>query len=286
MTQKIAPQTSIGEICLTVSNLDRSVQFYRDRLGFQVMELAEKPGQAVMGAGGNRLITLVENPGARQVPGTTGLYHFAILLPDRRSLARLLYHLAETGAEIQGASDHGVSEALYLSDPDGNGIELYRDRKRSEWPVDDIGHLFMGTDELDIDDLVMELRGGLTPWEGLPEKTVIGHVHLQVRDLAEAEKFYTQVLGFQLMQHYGSGAAFVSAGGYHHHIGMNTWTSAGGPPPPEDAVGLCWFEVCLPNAEALEEVRARLDAAGVQYVQQVIGVLVRDPSENAILLKA
>ena len=124
---------------------------------------------------------------------------------------------------------------------------LYSDRRRSEWPADDLGKLQMGTEELDVDDLVMELKNGVPAWTGLPEKTVIGHVHLHVADLAEAEQFYTRVLGFQLMQRYGSGAIFVSAGGYHHHIGLNTWAGVGAPPPPEDVAGLRWFEVLLPE---------------------------------------
>jgi len=284
MTETIAPETTIGEISLFVSNLDRAAIFYEDQLGFQMIE--KSGAQAVLGAGGQRLLTLVEKPGASRPRGTTGLYHFAVLLPDRRSLASVLYHLAETETEVQGAADHGVSEALYLSDPDGNGIEIYRDRRRSDWPVDDIGRLMMGTEELDIDDLVMELREGVPQWQGMPEKTVIGHVHLQVRDLHEAEHFYTQVLGFKLMQRYGSGAAFVSAGGYHHHIGFNTWVGVGAPPPPEDAVGLRWFEVRLPYAGALEAVRARFETAAIPFEMHDDAILVRDPSQNGILLKA
>jgi catechol 2,3-dioxygenase len=284
MMETIAPETTIGEISLYVSDLDRSAAFYQDRLGFQLMEMTA--GQAILGAGERRLITLVEKPGASRPAKSTGLYHFAVLLPNRRALARVLYHLVETESEVQGAADHGVSEAIYMADPDGNGIEIYRDRRRSEWPMDDIGRLMMDTDELDVNDLVDELKEGVAEWEGLPDKTIIGHVHLQVRDLKEAEQFYTRVLGFQLMQRYGSGAAFVSAGGYHHHIGFNTWAGAGAPPPPDDAVGLRWFEIRLPDAGALEAVRARLEAAAVPYEMLDGDLLVRDPSKNGILLKA
>lgn len=282
MTQTIAPSAVIGAVELYVANLDRAVKFYQNGLGFKL--LSREGSQATLGAD-SRLIILDEKPGAKPVTKTTGLYHFAVLLPDRRSLARLLYHLAENEMEVQGASDHGVSEALYLSDPDGNGIELYADRKRSDWPVDDLGKLQMGTEELDIDDLILVLKGGVTPWKGLPEKTVIGHVHLHVRDLAEAEQFYTKVLGFQTMQRYGSGAAFVSAGGYHHHIGMNIWAGVGAPPPPENATGLRWFEILLPNAAELEAIQSRLQAAGVSGEVQEGGLLVRDPSQNAMLFK-
>jgi catechol 2,3-dioxygenase len=290
MTQTIAPTTTIGEIQIYVSNLDRSVRFYQDRLGFKL--LGQDGSQAFLGAGDRRLIVLNEKPGAKPRPQsgpgsrTTGLYHFAVLLPDRRSLARLLVHMAENETEVSGVADHGVSEALYLSDPDGIGIELYSDRRRSEWPVDDLGKLQMGTEDLDVDDLVLELKDGVPPWTGLPEKTVIGHVHLHVANLPEAEKFYTQVLGFQLMQRYGSGAAFVSAGGYHHHIGMNIWAGVGAPPPSADATGLRWFEVLLPGAEELDAIKGRLKIAGVPYEEIEGGILVKDPSQNAMVLKA
>lgn len=282
MTETIAPATAIGEVQLFVADLEKQVAFYTKALGFRLLSRAD--GQVVLGAGQRRLVVLNEKPGARAVRGTTGLYHFAVLLPDRRSLARLLYHLAETNTAVQGASDHGVSEALYLSDPEGNGIELYCDRRRREWPVDDIGRLQMGTDELDIDDLVMQLKDGVEPWAGLPDGTRIGHVHLHVSDLAEAEKFYTRVLGFQLMQRYGSGAIFVSAGDYHHHVGLNTWAGVGAPPPPPDAAGLRWFEIRLPDQAALDALLNRLRAAGAAVEAQVGGALTRDPAQNQILL--
>jgi catechol 2,3-dioxygenase len=283
VAEMIPPETAIGEVQLIVANLDGSVDFYQNKLGFQL--LSREGSQAIFGVGGKRLITLNELPGARAVEGTTGLYHFAILLPNRRSLARLLYHLAESEVQIPGAADHGVSEALYLQDPDGNGIELYRDRRRNEWPVDDIGRLQMGTEELDIDDLVWELKNGLDSWQGLPDGTTVGHVHLQVSNLASAELFYTHVLGFQLMQRYGSGAIFVSAGGYHHHIGMNIWAGEGAPPPPPDAAGLRWFELLLPGQESLDALVEKLREAEVAVEPQEGGLLVRDPSQNGILLK-
>jgi catechol 2,3-dioxygenase len=283
MSEIITPATAIGDVQIYVSDLERSLQFYQDGLGVKLLE--REGNQAFLGAGDRRLIVLNERPGAKPAPHTTGLYHFAVLLPDRKSLARLLYHIAESETPVQGAADHGVSEALYLADPDGNGIELYRDRRKNDWPMDDLGKLQMGTDELDIDDLVLELKKGVQPWQGLPAGTVIGHVHLHVRDLSEAEQFYTKVLGFQIMQRYESGAIFVSAGGYHHHIGLNTWAGKGAPPPPETATGLRWFSIRLPDATALEAVKGRLQAAGVPLEEQEGGILVRDPSQNAMLLK-
>lgn len=283
MSQTIAPETTIGEIQLYVSNQANALKFYTATLGFQL--LGQEGEQAFLGAGERRLVVLNEKPDAKRVKRVTGLYHFAVLLPDRRALAQLIYHLAESGTEVQGVADHGVSEAIYLADPDGNGIEVYRDRRRGEWPVDDIGKMQMGTEDLDLDDLLLELKEGVEPWF-MPTGTTIGHVHLHVRDLAEAEQFYTGVLGFEVMQRYGSGASFVSAGGYHHHIGMNTWAGAGAPPPPPDAVGLRWFEVRLPTPAALADVRSRIEAAGVQVSEQDSGLLVRDPSQNGILFTA
>lgn len=284
-TEIIAPATSIGEIQLTVADLDRSIQFYQDRLGFRLLN--RENGQARLGTSAHALINLVERPGVkpRAQRGMTGLYHFAVLLPDRRSLARLLYQMAENEVQVQGAADHGVSEALYLDDPDGNGIELYRDRRRNEWPVDDLGKMQMGTEELDVDGLIMELKDGVLPWTGVPDATVIGHVHLHVRDLQEAEQFYSRVLGFQVMQRYGSGALFVSAGGYHHHIGLNTWAGTGAPPPPPDVAGLLWFEVRLPDQAALDALKERLKEASIPAEDLDGGLLVKDPSQNAILFK-
>lgn len=282
MSQTIAPQTTIGIVALSVANLQRAVNFYQNQLGFAVLE--QGTGRATLGAGSVALLALHEKPGAVATRGTTGLYHFAILLPSRKALARLLVHMAEQDSKISGAADHGVSEALYLSDPDGNGIELYSDRRKNEWPVDDLGKLQMTTDALDVDDLVLELQEDLPDWNGLPAGTRVGHMHLHVRDLAEAEAFYTRVLGFQVTQRYGSGALFVSAGGYHHHIGMNIWAGVGAPPPPENAAGLRYFEILLPQ-DALDALRERLEAAQVAFEAQDGGLLVRDPSQNTMLIK-
>jgi catechol 2,3-dioxygenase len=283
LTQTIAPETTIGEVQLTVSNLDRSLKFYRDQLGFRL--LSQEGGQAVLGAGAG-FLRLFENPQARQVKGVTGLYHFAVLLPDRRSFARLIFHLAENGIEVAGVADHGVSEAIYMSDPDGNGIELYSDRRRNDWPRDDLGRLQMGTEQLDLEDLLLELRDGMDLFTGLPEDTRVGHIHLHVANLAEADHFYRQVMGFELMQRYGAGAMFFSAGGYHHHVGVNTWAGEGAPPPPPDAAGLRWFEIRLPGQPALDAISARLQAAGIAFEAHQGSLLLRDPSQNGILLTA
>jgi catechol 2,3-dioxygenase len=268
----------IGDVQLTVSNLERSVAFYTDRLGFKVH--ARERDRAHLGAGGDDLLVLSQVPEAPRVRGTTGLYHFAVLVPTRSDLARALRRLAETDTVLQGFADHGASEALYLADPDGNGIEIYRDRPRADWPSVG-GRLRMGADPLDIDDLLSEpVQPG---WE-LAANTVMGHVHLHVSDLAEAEAFYVSVLGFDLMQRYGPGALFVSSGGYHHHVGLNTWAGVGAPPPPPGAIGLRHFTVRLPDREAWDLVASRLASAGIRGVEQDGGLLVRDPAQNAILL--
>jgi len=219
------------------------------------------------------------------VHGTTGLYHFAVLVPTRLELAQSLRRFVDTTTPMQGFADHGVSEALYLADPDGNGIEVYRDRPKSEWPTVD-GRLQMGTAPLDVEGLLEELGDHPDPWAGLASHTRIGHVHLHVSHLPDAEQFYVQALGFDLMQRYGHAALFVSAGGYHHHVGLNTWIGEGAPPPPHGAIGLRHFVLRLPAASALDEVAGRLRDASIAVESLGRGLLVRDPSDNAILLTA
>jgi catechol 2,3-dioxygenase len=219
-------------------------------------------------------------------------------VPSRRDLAFALARLARSGGRLSGASDHLVSEALYLSDPDGNGIEIYRDRPRSEWPRAD-GGVAMGTLPVDLDGLLAELPnggaaivGGESPapdgsagWGELAPGTRIGHVHLKVADLASAEDFYRGVLGFEVMQRSYPGALFVAAGGYHHHIGLNTWSSAGADAPPPGAVGLRSFEVRLPDDASLQAVMARIESVGLDVAQRDGGALLHDPSDNVILLR-
>lgn len=282
MPERLPDQTTIGTVSLAVSDLERSLTFYQEILGFQLQE--REGNRVTLGAAGIPLLHLQGRPGARRAPGaTTGLYHFAILLPSRRDLAHALHHLAETGAALQGFADHYVSEAIYLADPDGNGIELYRDRPRSEWPYRG-QQIQIGTVALDLDDLLAELREPVPPWSGLPSGTTIGHVHLQVADLQAAERFYRKIIGFDLMMHYGSAAAFLSAGGYHHHLGLNTWAGVGATAPPPDAVGLRWYEIRVP-ATALDAVLDRARAAGLTPEQDGEDRwLLPDPSHNLVRL--
>jgi len=272
----------IGAVALTVSDLERSLDFYQNKLGLTLQR--REDGQAWLGSGEDTWLALTAAPGARKPPRTTGLYHYAVLLPARVELAQALRRLAATGAHVQGAADHGVSEAIYLADPDGNGIEIYRDRLRSEWSRAENGTLTMGPAELDIDNLIGELEGLPEAWPGMPPGTRVGHVHLHVANLPRAEVFYTGVLGFKLMQRYGAQAAFLSKEGYHHHVGINTWAGAGAPPPPPGSVGLRWFEIHAGSAEELEQPAARAKAAGLPGEERPEGVLLRDPSQNGILL--
>jgi catechol 2,3-dioxygenase len=275
----IDPGTAIGSVHLTIADLDRSVRFYETRLGFRLQGIEGRTAR--LGADGPDLLFLTEATTARRAHGTTGLYHFAILVPSRRDLARALRRFVDTRTTMQGFADHGVSEALYLSDPDGNGIEVYRDRPRDEWPLAG-GRLQMGTAPLDVEALLEELPNDDEPWTGFAAATRIGHVHLHVSQLAAADQFYVNVLGFDLMQRYGHAALFVSAGGYHHHVGLNTWAGVGAPAPPRGAIGLRHFTVRMASRAALEALERRLSAAGIGVDSGGDGLLVRDPSDNAI----
>ncbi|RME99605.1 MAG: VOC family protein, partial [Chloroflexi bacterium] len=234
----IHPQTTVGTVTLTVSNLSAQVDFYHRALGLHLR--AHTDDYAVLGTTTTPLVILrAASAAASPPPRAAGLYHLAILLPDRAALGSWLIHYAKNNYPLLGASDHGVSEALYLSDPEGNGIEVYRDRPRTEWPFAANGRLQMVTAALNLRQLAG--AGSNSPWAGAPDGTRMGHIHLKVNDLRQTEAFYADVLGFDVMQNDYPGATFLSAGGYHHHLGGNTWHSAGGPPLPPGALGLDSF---------------------------------------------
>ncbi|HYX78726.1 MAG TPA: VOC family protein [Solirubrobacterales bacterium] len=281
----IHPETSVGAVRLAVADLDRTAAFYQRAIGFAVMD--RSPELVRLGVGdGHPLLELVARPGAPPRPRrSTGLFHMAILVPSRLDLAVALRRLGDAGWRLSGASDHLVSEALYLSDPEDNGIEIYRDRPRDEWRYSD-GELQMATLPLDPDRLVAELAGGEEGGRGMQPGTRIGHVHLQVADLTEAEGFYHRLLGFEVTVRGYPGALFLAAGGYHHHLGVNIWAGAGAPPPPPGSRGLLWFEVELPGEQELERVERRLRAAGHDPRDETDGLHVADPSGNGVLLKA
>jgi catechol 2,3-dioxygenase len=280
----IDPGTSVGPVRLTVSDVDRSRSFYERAMGLRPSERAD----GTVAFGTDAAHPLVELRGDSSAPAldprATGLFHLAILVPTRRDLALALARLAQARWPLDGASDHLVSEALYLSDPDGNGIEIYRDRPREEWSRTADG-LRMATLPLDLDDVLGELDQAVGFQELAPEGTAIGHVHLQVSDLADAERFYGNVLGFDVMVRGYPGALFVSAGGYHHHLGLNTWRSAGSSPPPPGSVGLSSYEVLLPTPAELERVLGRVRAAGLEIESVGSEAAVRDPACNTVTLR-
>ena len=273
--------TTVGAVHLTVSDLERSLEYYGRAVGLTVLE--RNGGSASLGAGQRELLVLFEDAGARPARGHTGLYHFALLLPERVDLARWLAHAARDRVPLTGLSDHFVSEALYLSDPDEHGIEIYWDRPRKFWE----GQVSerMTTLPLDAENLLEELEEPATaPFDGLPGRTVMGHVHLKVARIPETIAFYRDVLGFALMAQLGPYAAFLSAGGYHHHLGANTWESADASPPPPGTAALRHATFVLPDATAREHLAGRVRARGHPIEETARGLMIRDPSGNALSL--
>jgi catechol 2,3-dioxygenase len=279
----IHADTTVGPVYLTVSDLKRSEEFYRDALGFKPLprrgDLLSLTADDV-----TPILELKGDPAAPRRPArTTGLFHFAVLVPSRLDLARSLRHLADVRYPIQGGTDHRVSEAIYLADPDDNGIEIYRDRPRDGWTFPN-GEIHMESDPLDYDGILAELNGHAEPWEGLAAGTRIGHVHLNVADLATTEDFYHGVLGFDITVRRAHGALFISAGGYHHHLGLNIWNGEGAPPPPAGAIGLRHYSIVLPDVHELETVAGRVQEAGITAEEMDEGFMLRDPSQNGVLL--
>jgi len=249
----------LGQVRLQVAELTRSLVFYEEVLGLRV--LSRTPTRATLGAQGDEtpLVELHERAGARPVPrrGQLGLYHFAILLPDRPSLGRFVTHLAQTGVQV-GMSDHAVSEAIYLTDPDGLGIEVYADRPRPTWQMDG-RQIMMTTAPLDVRNVAQAAAG--EPWRGMPAGTTLGHIHLHVDDLEETTAFYHIALGFDLTVWSYPGALFLAAGGYHHHLAANTWVKGSQRPAPGDAQLLEW-ELVLPTADDAAAAAQSLIAGG------------------------
>jgi catechol 2,3-dioxygenase len=274
---------SLGRVRLQVADLERSLDYYQRVVGLRV--LRRSGPDAALGAqvGDAVLVELHERPGAVPVPrrGRLGLYHFAILLPDRAALGRFVTHLSEVG-EQAGASDHRVSEALYLQDPDGLGIEVYADRPRGTWRVEN-RQIVMATDPLDLADLVRAAGG--ERWSGMPAGTTLGHVHLYVGDLAEAAAFYHQGLGLDKMVWSYPGALFLAAGGYHHHLGVNTWAAGAAPAGDDDARLLEW-EIVVPTPGDAPAALASLSAAGYAVAGEAAGGVVRDPWGTALRIRS
>lgn len=276
----------LGPVTLAVADRDRSLAFYRDFLGLSVIDEGSRHGEPAItfGVGPQAVIRLVVRPGIAPLPrNVTGLFHAAILLPSRAALARVILRLAEARYPF-GASDHGVSEALYLDDPDGNGLEIYRDRPRDKWQWR-AGQVEMMTLPLDLENVVAELTDDEPRWAPMPAGTSLGHVHLRVGDVEDAERFYADVLGFDVVASL-PGARFFSVNGYHHHLGTNSWQSANGQPRSEDTAGLIEWDIVLPTVEDVVAVASRLSAAGVTIDARADGALdVLDPWQTRLVLR-
>lgn len=278
----IHPTTRLGHVHYTTADMERQIAFYQNVLGFKLHW--REGDSAGLGAGGEDLLRLTEQPGARPVRGTTGLYHTAFLVPTRWELAQLLKSIAETRTPIQGMTNHGTHYAIYLPDVEGNGVELAWDFPPDRWPKS-FEEMMRSNRGLAPEEVFRALAENPAPWDGLSRDTKVGHVHLHVAELEPTDHFYREVLGFgNPLGMVLDTAIFFAAGSYHHHIGTNIWQGEGAPPPPPDATGLRYFTVVLPEQAELERVLARVQQAGIATEQTDLGVLIRDPAQNGLIL--
>ncbi|MEK5037742.1 VOC family protein [Sporosarcina sp. FSL K6-3457] len=270
----------VGAVHLGVSDLERAVEFYQHMIGFDI--LTQEANKVTLTADGITPLLLLEevNDSVERPPGTTGLYHFAILFPDRSSLANALLHLAENEYPMQGAANHQYSDALYLADPDNNGIELYVDYPSEKWERDADGGYVGGSYPIDVEGLVNEAN---PPWTGLPDRTRIGHMHLQVAELELVEQFYVDGLGFTITSK-DNGSLFISKDNYHHHIALNTWSGNGLPAPPENSRGLKQFTIFFTQQE-MDEAQTQLKRLDIPFDASNGTLSVVDPSGNAIEIR-
>ena len=272
------PNIFVGEVNIKVKDLDNSLAFYQNIIGFQLLEKTNRI--ATLTTNGKTPLVTLEQP-VDVIPKAehmTGMYHFAILLPTRADLSVFLQHMVQTGYPL-GAGDHYVSEALYITDPDGNGIEVYRDRPSSEWKWKN-ELVEMATEQLDARGILAESDA---QWHGLPASTIMGHLHLHVSELKKAEEFYTKGLGFKIVSYYPQ-AAFLSTGGYHHHIAINTWQGVGAVTPPKNSVGLNWYTLVFPDEAARNNVIKQLQQLGAPLTEEEDYYETKDPSGNPIRL--
>lgn len=282
-TYQIPATTHLGEVSLRIMNLDRSIKFYTEVVGLKLLEQSGKVA-TLTANGKHSLLRLEELTNGITLPERShaGLYHFAILLPDRKSLGLALRNLAASGIDI-GQGDHLVSEAFYISDPDQNGIEIYADRARDTWKRDSDNNYVMASDPVDVESLFAISEN--EPWQGLPAGTVIGHVHFHVRSLEEARNFYTGILGFDIVGNFAKmSALFVSAGGYHHHLGLNIWAGVNAPVNPENATGIDYFTIVYATKEEVEQALEQLRQSGAAVTQVEDAWFTVDPQNIRIRL--
>lgn len=274
------PNTFVTNVAIKVSNLERSIAYYKQVIGFQVLQQTATTASLTVD-GKTALLTLIQ-PETPVMPTQrkTGLFHFALLLPNRSDLAHIITHFRDNGIQF-GASDHAVSEALYLQDPDDNGIEIYIDRPAEQWFWNG-DYVHMVTEPLNIHSILQETAGS---WTGLPPKTVMGHIHLSVANLKDSEQFYTKGLGFDVVTRYGAQALFISTGKYHHHIGLNTWYSTNAPKLEKNEVGLSSFSLQLDNPNQAQQLKENLRAINAPVIELTDGFQTEDPSGNTIILK-
>ena len=264
---KISDKTKIESIDLNVRDLEKSLNFYNSLLGFRIIE--NDKNKALLSADGKLpfIISLEQKPDATTNDRhAAGLYHTAFLFPDRNALGKVFLHLHENGVKFHGFSDHIVSEAIYLGDPDGNGVELYVDKPNSEWHWIS-GQINMDTLPLNLNLITNEVLDRDEPWNGIDPRVTIGHIHLRVTDLLKAEKFYSNTIGFNVTNSTYGGAIFMSAGGYHHHIGTNIWNSSNGPHHSENSLGLKSFTIKIPDSIYIEELKSRFKKSGLEFFE-------------------
>ncbi len=275
---QIDQRTTVGAATLAVADLEMMTDFYTRLIGLKVLDRSSSVVK--LGVGDKHLLQLEQRPNGRSYPNATGLYHLAFLLPSRSELGQWLGHLTSNNYRLSGASDHLVSEALYLDDPEGNGIEVYRDRPRVEWGYEN-DMIKMATIRLDLQALLADAKQ--EPFDGLASGSTMGHIHLQVDDVERNVEFYNRLLGFDVMLQWQE-ASFLSAGGYHHHLGMNVWHSRGAQPAPEGSLGLISYEVIMPDASTREAMLTRFDQLNVPIEQISQNPSVIDPSGNWVVL--
>ena len=277
---KINKLMEIGYAELNVRDLDKMTRYYTDTVGLSLIEKTDSQSKLGIAESGKVLLILEETQGQDNLEVKAGLFHTAFLLPERRHLGNTLYNLLKNEVAIAGASDHGYSEALYLQDPEGNGMEIYRDKPKEEWVINDDGTIPGVTEQMDAHGVLDSRDEKVSPL--FPEGTVVGHIHLSVSDLKESEQFYTDALGMDLKYEYGAQARFIAAGDYHHHIGMNTWAGSGLPKRRSGDLGLRQFTLVLPDRTDIDKLADRLSENGYPFEREQDSLSVTDP--NGIII--